>query len=83
MRLFTAVVASVSLCACAVPPTRPALGAVIGITGAVIVAGAVVEHRQANHLVPTSGAEEENAASARGARARVDPECDGVATTAE
>jgi hypothetical protein len=48
-----------------------------------IIAGAVVERRQANHLVPIGGAAEESAASACDPRVQSDPECNGVATTAE
>jgi hypothetical protein len=51
MRLVTAVLVCLCLAACAGPPTRPPLGQVLVITGAVIVAGAIAEHRQANHLV--------------------------------
>ena len=53
MRLITTVLACLLVCACAGPPTRPPLGQVLAITGAVIVAGAIAEHHQANHLVHT------------------------------
>jgi hypothetical protein len=57
MRPIATVLACLYLSACAAPPTRPPLGQVLVITGAVIVAGAIAEHHQANHLVPTpSGA---------------------------
>jgi len=52
MRLIATVLACLSLSACAGLPTQPPLGQVLVITGAVIAAGAIAEHRQANHLVP-------------------------------
>jgi hypothetical protein len=54
MRLIATILACLYLSACAGPPTRPPLGQVLVITGAVILAGAIVEHRQANHLVHAS-----------------------------
>ena len=57
MRLVTMVLACLSLFACAGPPTRPPLGQVLVITGAVIAAGAIAERHQANHLVRTPNAE--------------------------
>lgn len=53
MRLITTVLACLYLSACAGPATRPPLGQVLVITGAVILAGAIAEHHQANHLVHT------------------------------
>ena len=51
MRLISTVLACLYLAACAGPPIRPPLGQVLVITGAVIVAGAIAEHHQANHFV--------------------------------
>jgi hypothetical protein len=56
MRLITTLLACLYLSACAGPPMRPPLGQVLVITGAVIVAGAIAEHHQANHLVHTPNA---------------------------
>lgn len=59
MRLTATALAGLCLAACAGLPARPPLGQVLVLTGAVIAAGAIAEHRQANHLVPTNDAEKE------------------------
>jgi hypothetical protein len=74
MRLVTTALAGIYLSACAAPPTRPPLAHVLVITGAVILAGAIVEHRQANHLVPAN--DPKNEATKALSCSPVPPGCD-------
>jgi hypothetical protein len=78
MRVITTILACLYLSACAGLPTRPPLGQVLVITGAVIVAGAVAEHHQANHLVDTPNGTTAPNDPTRGA----EPSCVGPPITA-
>ena len=71
MRRIATLFVCLSLSGCAGLPTRPPLGAVLVITGAVIAAGAIAEHHQANHFVETANgvrpADEPSATETQGA----------------